>query len=92
MEVSIFKVASDTNTHKIGSAISQAFLKDKNLEIHAVGAGAVNQAVKGLVIARGFLASSGVGLAVQPFFKDLEVDSVMKTAVIFRLLEVKNAN
>ncbi|NLJ48126.1 MAG: stage V sporulation protein S [Candidatus Atribacteria bacterium] len=55
-------------------------------EMQAVGAGAVNQAVKAIAIARGYLAPSGVDLVCIPAFVDVKIDDNEKTAIRFIVL------
>ena len=50
-------------------------------ELQTIGAGALNQAVKALAIARGFMAPSGVDLICRPAFTDVEVDEQERTAI-----------
>ena len=51
------------------------------VEIQSVGAGAVNQAVKAIAIARGFLIPSGVDVVCTPSFQDIEIDGESRTAI-----------
>ena len=54
---------------------------DKNAELQAIGAGAINQAIKAIAIARGFLAPSGIELVCIPAFTDIEVNGEKRTAI-----------
>ena len=57
-------------------------IKEKNIvEIQAVGAGAINQAVKAIAIARGFVAPSGRDIVCIPAFTDIEIDGEERTAI-----------
>ncbi len=57
-------------------------IKEKNIvEIQAVGAGAINQAVKAIAIARGFVAPSGKDIVCVPAFTDIEIDGEERTAI-----------
>ena len=59
-----------------------AIIKEKNIvEIQAVGAGAINQAVKAIAIARGFVAPSGRDIVCIPAFTDIEIDGEERTAI-----------
>ena len=59
-----------------------AIIKEKNIvEIQAVGAGAINQAVKAIAIARGFVAPSGRDIVCVPAFTDIEIDGEERTAI-----------
>lgn len=54
-----------------------------NAEIQAIGAGAVNQAVKAVAIARGFVAPGGIDLICVPAFTDILIDGEERTAIKF---------
>lgn len=54
-----------------------------NAEIQAIGAGAVNQAVKAVAIARGFVAPGGIDLVCVPAFTDIIIDGEERTAIKF---------
>jgi stage V sporulation protein S len=61
-----------------------AVLREKSsAEIQAVGAGAVNQAVKAIAIARGFVAPNGIDLIAIPAFSEIEIDGETRTAIKF---------
>ncbi|MBT9157454.1 MAG: Stage V sporulation protein S [Firmicutes bacterium] len=55
----------------------------RTAELQAVGAGAVNQAVKAIAICRGYVASNGVNLVTIPAFTDIYIDGVLRTAIRF---------
>jgi len=78
----VLKVSSKTNPKKLAGAIYQA-LKQNGGEVclQAIGAGAVNQAVKGVAIARGFAAPEGANLKVVPGFKDAADEDKQVTAI-----------
>ena len=62
--------------------IDSGIIKEKNIvEIQAVGAGAINQAVKAIAIARGFVAPSGRDIVCVPAFTDIEIDGEERTAI-----------
>ena len=58
-------------------------------ELQAVGAGAVNQSVKAIAIASGFLAPSGMLLFAQPSFEAIEIDGEERTAIRFKVTSQK---
>jgi stage V sporulation protein S len=53
----------------------------KHADIQAIGAGAVNQAVKALVLAKGYLAEDGIPIVCIPEFVDVEIDGKVRTAI-----------
>ena len=77
----ILKVSSKSNPSKVAGAIANIFRTEGVVEIQTIGAGSLNQAVKAIAIARGFVAPSGNNLVVIPAFSDITIDGVQKTAI-----------
>ncbi len=77
----ILKVSSKSNPSKVAGAIANVFREQKRLEIHTVGAGSLNQAVKAVTIARGYGAPMGDNLIITPSFSDITIDGADKTAI-----------
>jgi len=79
--VETLKVSSKSNPSSVAGALANVF-KDKTVvEIQAVGAGALNQAIKAIAIARGFVAPSGKNLVCTPAFQDISIDGEERTAI-----------
>ena len=77
----VLKVSTKSNPNSVAGALA-AIIKEKNIvEIQAVGAGAINQAVKAIAIARGFVAPSGRDIVCVPAFTDIEIDGEERTAL-----------
>ena len=77
----VLKVSTKSNPNSVAGALA-AIIKEKNIvEIQAVGAGAINQAVKAIAIARGFVAPSGKDIVCIPAFTDIEIDGEERTAI-----------
>lgn len=77
----VLKVSAKSNPNSVAGALA-AIIKEKNIvEIQAVGAGAINQAVKAIAIARGFVAPSGKDIVCVPAFTDIEIDGEERTAI-----------
>lgn len=77
----VLKVSTKSNPNSVAGAVA-AIIKEKNIvEIQAVGAGAINQAVKAIAIARGFVAPSGRDIVCVPAFTDIEIDGEERTAI-----------
>ena len=77
----VLKVSTKSNPNSVAGALA-AIIKEKNVaEIQAVGAGAINQAVKAIAIARGFIAPSGVDLICIPAFTDIHIEDEERTAI-----------
>ncbi len=77
----ILKVSSKSVPNSVAGALAEVIRSDKNAEIQAIGAGAINQAIKVIAIARGFLAPSGIELICIPAFTDIEVNGEKRTAI-----------
>lgn len=77
----ILKVSSKSNPSKVAGAIANVFREEGSVELQTIGAGSLNQAVKAICIARGFLAPSGQNLVVVPAFSDIMIEGEEKTAI-----------
>ena len=75
------KVSSKSNPNSVAGALANVFREKKTVEIQAVGAGALNKAIKAIAIARGFVAPSGKNLVCIPAFTDINIDGEDKTAI-----------
>lgn len=75
------KVSSKSNPNSVAGALANAFRSSGKVEIQAVGAGALNQAVKAIAIARGFLAPSGKNIVCIPAFADVSIEGEERTAI-----------
>ena len=77
----VLKVSTKSNPNSVAGALA-AIIKEKDIaEIKAVGAGAINQAVKAIAIARGFIAPSGKDIVCIPAFTDIQIDGEERTAI-----------
>ena len=81
MFMEILKVSSKSNPNSVAGALANVFREKGSVEIQAVGAGALNQAIKGIAIARGFVAPSGKNLVCIPAFADISIEGEEKTAI-----------
>lgn len=84
----VLKVAANTEPNKLAGAIAGVVRNKESAEIHGVGAGAINQAVKAVAIARGFMAPSGIDLAIFPSFMDIGIDGEERTAIRLLVREI----
>lgn len=84
----IFKVSSKSSSSKVAGAIASQIKKCGKAEVHAIGAGAVNQAVKAIAIARGYVAPMGKDLVCVPTFKVTTIDGEERSGMIFVVREV----
>jgi stage V sporulation protein S len=81
----LIKVASASRSTAVAGAIAAIMREKENAEVQAIGAGAVNQAVKALAIARQYLEGDGIDFFCVPQFIELEVNGNERTAVRFSL-------
>ncbi len=77
------KVSSKSSPASVAGAIAGMTKDGVPVEIQSVGAGAVNQAIKAVAIARGFLAPSGIDICCVPSFADIVIDGEYRTAIRF---------
>jgi stage V sporulation protein S len=77
----MIKVSATSRTSAVAGAIAGVVREHKRAEVQAIGAGAVNQAVKALVLARGYLKDDGIDVVCVPEFVDVEIEDKVRTAV-----------
>ena len=82
-EPEIIKVSARSRSTAVAGAIAGVIREYGYAEVQAIGAGAVNQAVKALAIARGYLERDELDIMFQPYFTDVEIDEQERTAVRF---------
>lgn len=80
-EMEVLKVSAKSNPNSVAGALAGVLRERGGAEIQAIGAGALNQAVKAVAIARGFVAPSGVDLICIPAFTDIIIDGEERTAI-----------
>lgn len=84
---SILKVSASSDPTRTASAISHAIYDGKEVYLRAIGAASVNQSVKAVAIARGFVASRGLSLAIVPGFTTVPMnDAPEVTAMLLRIV------
>ena len=77
----IIKVSSKSNPNSVAGALANTLREKDSVEMQAIGAGALNQAIKAVAIARGFVAPSGVDLVCIPAFAEVEVEGEDRTGI-----------
>lgn len=87
--INILKVSSKSNPNSVAGAIAGMIKEYGKVELQTIGAGALNQAIKSIAIARGFIAPAGYNLVCIPAFAEIEVDDEDRTAI---KLIVRNEN
>lgn len=88
----VLKVSSKSKPSSLAGAISGEIKTSNQVEMHAVGAGAVNQAVKAIAVARGFLAPMDIDLIAIPSFAPLDIDGEERTMIKFILEKRKRGS
>lgn len=82
-EIGCLKVSSKSSPASVAGAIAGMIKDGVLVDIQAVGAGAVNQAVKAIAISRGFLSPIGIEVVCVPSFADIMIDGEYRTAIRF---------
>ena len=77
----VLKVSSKSKPNSVAGALANAFRDKQSIEIQAVGAGSLNQAIKAIAIARGYVAPTGKDLICVPAFSDIVIDGEERTAI-----------
>ncbi len=77
----VLKVAANSSPNSVAGALAGVIREEGMAELQAIGAGALNQGIKAVAIARGFVAPSGIDLYCVPAFIDIEIDGEERTAI-----------
>jgi len=77
----IIKVSANSRTSAVAGAIAGVIREHKHAEIQAIGAGAVNQAIKALIVATGYLKGDGIDVVCVPEFVDVQIEDMVRTAI-----------
>jgi stage V sporulation protein S len=77
----MIKVSANSRTSAVAGAIAGVVREHKRAEVQAIGAGAVNQAIKALVLAIGYLKNDGLDVVCIPEFADVTIDEKVRTAI-----------
>ena len=75
------KVSTKSNPNSVAGAMAGAVRQAGAVEVQVVGAGALNQAIKAVAIARGYVAPAGIDLVCIPTFADIMIDGERRTAI-----------
>jgi stage V sporulation protein S len=81
MDVEVLKVSGKSRPSSVAGAIAGVVRQAGRVEIQAIGAGATNQAIKAVAIARGYLISSGIDIVCIPAFIDVMIEDEERTAI-----------
>ncbi len=79
------KVAATSNPRAVAGAVANAVRENTRAELQAIGPKAVNQAIKAIAIARGYVASNGIDLVCIPIFTEVEIEGSPRSAIKFTI-------
>lgn len=79
----VLQVASASEPSSVAGALAGVIREKGRAELQAIGAGAINQTVKAIAIARGYMAPAGVDLVCVPAFVDVQINGEERTAIRF---------
>lgn len=79
----VLKVSATSSPKSVAGALTAVLREYGRAEMQAVGAGAVNQAIKAIAITRGFVAPNGIDLVMIPAFVEINIDNETRTAIKF---------
>lgn len=77
----MIKVSANSRTSAVAGAIAGVIRDHKHAEVQAIGAGAVNQAIKALALATGYLKLDGIEVVCVPEFVDVQIEDKVRTAI-----------
>jgi len=77
----VLKVSANSKPNSVAGALAGVLREKGSAEIQTIGAGALNQAIKSVAIARGFVAPGGIDLVCIPAFTDIQIDGEERTAI-----------
>lgn len=77
----VLKVSTKSSPNAVAGALAGVLKERSFVEMQSIGAGALNQAIKAVAIARGFVAPSGVDLVCTPSFAEIQINGEVRTAI-----------
>lgn len=84
--MNVIKVSANSRTAAVAGAIAGVMRESQQAEVQSIGAGAVNQAVKAIILAKGYLVNDGMNIVCTPEFVDVEIDGKVRTAIRFTVI------
>jgi stage V sporulation protein S len=79
--MNVIKVSANSRTAAVAGAIAGVMREHRYAEVQSIGAGAVNQAVKATILAKGYLVNDGIDIVCVPEFVDVDIDGKVRTAI-----------
>jgi stage V sporulation protein S len=83
--VKIVKVKSESNVNAVAGSLLNILKNQNSIDVQTVGAGSLNQAIKALIILRGYLAPLGVDVEMIPTFQEVNINGNIKTAIRMKI-------
>lgn len=77
----VLKISTKSNPNSVAGAIAGLIKEKGKAEMQVIGAGAINQAIKAIAIARGFVAPAGIDLICIPAFTEVKIDEDERTGI-----------
>ncbi len=77
----MIKVSSKSKTNSVAGALSNIIKEKKEVEVQVIGAGALNQLMKSIIVCRGYLAPLGINIVCIPSFSEIKIDNFDKTGI-----------
>jgi stage V sporulation protein S len=78
----VLKVSAKSKPSSVAGAIAGVIRQSGRAEVQAIGAGAINQAIKAIAIARGYLAANGFDIVCVPSFIEVKINGEERTAIL----------
>lgn len=75
------RVSSKSKSNKVAGAIANIIKESNEIEVQVVGAGALNQLIKSIIICKGYLAPLGINICCIPSFTEVKIDNLDKTGI-----------
>ena len=85
-EVNILKVAGKSSVSSVAGSIVKSIEDNKDVEIHSIGASAINQTCKAIATARGILSTKGVEALVRLGFSETTIEEEVRTMMVFKII------
>lgn len=85
METTLLRVSGSSSSTSLASVVAHGIYEGKDLTLRAIGAAAVNQAVKALAIAQSYVGAKGMRILVIPGFADVKMEDAVVSAITFRV-------
>lgn len=79
--MNIIKVSAKSRTAAVAGAIAGVMRERHFAEVQSIGAGAINQAIKAVILARGYLVNDEIDIVCVPEFVDVDIDGKIRTAI-----------